>query len=609
MSSITLVSGPAGAGKTQFLVERAAGRYASDPFSSTLVLVPTVRHADQFRRRLVERCSVAFNLEVSTIGVFARGRTRDDAILASEVADELLQRVLRRRIEDGSASYFAPIADTPGLATLIGEAVSDLIQDGVGPEAFERAAADSGDASLAALADVYSSYLGELSGRGWSDPRMLATVAATEIRGDVATPGMVLVDSFQFFRSGELELLAALAERRDVLVAFDPDAGERARHTAAEIERLFPESERIAMDHEPAAAEVSATTLPDAEVQLRAMVREIKERLTTDRSLRPSDFAVTFRQVMPGLSLARHIFAEYELPFDPAAGERLTRTPIGSWLLRLLRLPERGWRMLDLVDLLSSGFIDRDRWGLDRGAVELVGRHARRNHLWSGMESLRRVSPGLERDAGADGRAPELAERLRAAAAGFSSALDELESLLEHQESEQPGVFARRLDEALFGQSAIVRLDPARPASVDIEISALRRELGSFVAIDEALGGEAVDFASFVSRLEARMEAPGVVVREAGGVLFAPMHTLHGLRFAHVSVGGLVEGEFPAPSTARRLLDTRARALLSEAGLDLPPGARAAEDELWRSVASRADGSMSLRRTLCETDLAAPFSP
>lgn len=92
------------------------------------------------------------------------------------------------------------------------------------------------------------------------------------------------------------------------------------------------------------------------------------------------------------------------------------------------------------------------------------------------------------------------------------------------------------------------------------------------------------------------MEAPGVVVREAGGVLFAPMHTLHGLRFAHVSVGGLVEGEFPAPSTARRLLDTRARALLTEAGLDLPPGARAAEDDLWRSVASRADGSMSLWR-------------
>ena len=75
-----LVSGPAGSGKTQFLVERAAERYASDSFAPTLVLVPTVRHADQFRRRLVERCGVAFNLEASTIGVFARGRAQGEDV-------------------------------------------------------------------------------------------------------------------------------------------------------------------------------------------------------------------------------------------------------------------------------------------------------------------------------------------------------------------------------------------------------------------------------------------------------------------------------------------------------------------------------------------------
>ena len=593
---MTLVSGSAGSGKTQFLVERAAERYASDPFAPTLVLVPTVRHADQFRRRLVDRCGVAVNLDVGTIGVFARRQERDDAVLAPDVAAELLQRATRQRIEGGGAAYFAPIADMPGLATLVGEAVSALVQDGVDPEALMRAASGSGDRSLAAVADIYTSYLDALSRREWLDPRMLPAVAARQIREGAAVPGQVLVDGFLFFRSAELELLAALAERTDVLVAFDPDAGDRARHTAAEIDRLFPEAERVATAHEPQAAEVGATTLRDAEAQLRAMVREIKERLTADRALRPSDFAVTFRQVMPGLALARHVFAEYELPFDPAAGERLARTPIGSWLLRLLRLPEHGWRMLDLIDLLSSGFIDRGRWQLDRGGIELVTRHARRNHLWSGMEELRRVAPGLEDDARVEGRAPDFAERLRAAAVAFTSALDELEALLDRPQPETAAAFARELDEALFGPSAIVRLDSERPASVDVEITALRRELSVFVAIDDALGGEPVDFAIFVARLEARMEAPAVVVREAGGVLFAPMHTLHGLRFAHVSVGGLVEGEFPAPRTARPLIDARGRALLAEAGLDLPPEARAAEDELWRTVASRAEHSMSLWR-------------
>ena len=101
---MTLVSGSAGNGKTQLLVEHAAERYASNPFAPTLVLVPTVRHGDQVRRRLVERCGVAMNLDVGTIGVFARRQERDDAVLAPDVAAELLQRATRQRIEGGGAA-------------------------------------------------------------------------------------------------------------------------------------------------------------------------------------------------------------------------------------------------------------------------------------------------------------------------------------------------------------------------------------------------------------------------------------------------------------------------------------------------------------------------
>ncbi len=72
------------------------------------------------------------------------------------------------------------------------------------------------------------------------------------------------------------------------------------------------------------------------------------------------------------------------------------------------------------------------------------------------------------------------------------------------------------------------------------------------------------------------------------------MHTLHGLRFAHVFVGGLVEGEFPAPRRAPALLDQRSRELLRAAGLDLPPEPRASEDELWRVASSRAEAGISL---------------
>ena len=74
------------------------------------------------------------------------------------------------------------------------------------------------------------------------------------------------------------------------------------------------------------------------------------------------------------------------------------------------------------------------------------------------------------------------------------------------------------------------------------------------------------------------------------------MHTLHGLRFEFIAVGGLIEGEFPAPQTSAGLLDDGAREALNRAGLALPPEPRLAEDELWKSVSTRADRALGLWR-------------
>ena len=608
MSNLVIVTGGSGSGKTAALVEAAARRYDSDPFASTLVLVPTMRHADQFRRRLVERCGVAFGLDVSTIGLFARRFVPAEKVAAPEVAAELLRRVSNQEIRHGIASYFTPIVDTPGLGTLIAESIAELVQDEVGPAEFGQAAEAAGDPALAALAGIYTSYTAALNARGLLDPRTIPTAAAAAIRDEVTGLAAAIFDGFQFLRANELALLASLTEITDVAIGFDPDAGERARHTVGELHRLFPDAEQVETTHPPTMPEASASTLPDAEAQLRSIVRDVKQRLSDDDSLRPSDFCVTFRQAMPTLALARHVFAEFDLPFDPAAAERLSQTPIGAWLLRLLRIPAHGWRLVDVIDVFSSAFIDRDRWQLDRGAIELVMRHGRRNHLWAGLETLRRIPTGLVADAAVDGRDPRYAERLRAAASSFERALDELGPLLEQVDEEPLGEFATKLDDALFGATPLVRLERDRPASVDVAIAALRRELGAFAAIDEALGGEPTDFSTFISQLEHRLERPGVVLREAGGVLFAPMHTLHGLRFAHVSVGGLIEGEFPAPRRARALLDIRTRSLLSEAGLTLPPPVRTAEDELWHTVSSRPDESISLWRPRLD-DRGRPHAP
>ena len=295
--------------------------------------------------------------------------------------------------------------------------------------------------------------------------------------------------------------------------------------------------------------------------------------------------------VLPGRSST-----EYDLPLDPAAGERLSARPLGAWLRRLLHLPQEGWRLRDVVSVLSSGFADLGRWRMSRDDVALYSRWARERHLWTGLDALERAAEGMK--ARADEDTTLVSNRLdyRRAADVMTAALVDLRSMLE-QPPATPAEHARRLEEALFGANALILPDSRLRFGVDVELDALRGYLRDIVSTHETLGGEPESFESFLLRLEGKLDAPAVLLREAGGVLLAPMHTLHGLRFDFLAVGGLIEGEFPAPRNSAALLDGSAIEQLNRAGLGLPPEPRLSEDELWSAVSSRADLTLALWRT------------
>ena len=599
MAGLTIVEGPPGSGKTEALVRRAAERCAADPFAPTLALVPTSRHGDQFRRRVVARCGVALNLDVTTPAFFAR-RHAGEAVPAAEVAAELLRRTARERIEAGGAARFAPLAGTPGLDALLERAVAELVSARADPAALAAAAARAGDADHAALADVLGAYLGSLAERGWRDPREAPTIAAEAVAGGADVPGLVLVDGFEFLGPRELGLAAALAERAGVVVALDAAGGERARWTAERLVALAPGAARETLSPRPAAARVTAHAASDSEAQLRGIARAIKRALAADAALRPSDFAVTFRQAAPHLALARRVFAEYELPFDPAAGERLAARPFGAWALALLRLPGRDWRLARLAELLRSPFLERRRWEAGRDAADHALEAGRKHRLFTGPGSLRELPRALRLDAdeaAARGRGG-YAGRLRAAAGTAERAAADLTALLggDPDERRTAGTWAAALDEALFGADGLARAEVDGYESLGVESASLRAGLAALCAIDEALGAPPIALGQFADELERRMQRPATLLREAGGVLFAPMHTLHGLRFAQVFAGGLAEGEFPAPARPDALLGRRAREALRAGGLELPPPPRASEDELWASVSTRADARTALWR-------------
>ena len=598
MSNLTLIVGGPGSGKTDEVVSRLAARYEADPFSETVVLVPTVRHGDQFRRRLVGRCGVALRLRVETIARLSRDLAPDAQPLSRTLARELLIRTARREIERGPAAYFEPIAGTSGFADLLSAAVDDLLAEAIDPRALSEAAGKSGSPGLTALGSIFEAYSSELQRRGWLHPAQIALAAAGAVRAARTAPAIIMLDGFQVFRGSELVLLEALADRSEVVATLDPGAGARARYDYERLRGRFPNTEVVELRDDPAASQpdVTAGDAADREGQMRAIARQIKQRLTDEPSLRPSDCAVAFRQASPYLGLARQVFEEYDLPLDPAAGERLATRPLGVWLRRALYLARDGWHLRDVDAVLSSGFVDLRRWGLSHGRVAWYARRGREKHLWAGWDALRRIVEGLRTDADVPTTRDSARGGLRRTADGMAAALDELRGLLERPPS-PASEHARRLDEALFGQHAVVGAGSRELPGVEVEIDALRGYLRELASTHETLGGEPESFDAFVARLERQLDAPAVLLREAGGVLLAPMHTLHGLRFDFVAVGGLIEGEFPAPQRSTALLDRDARDSLNGAGLDLPPEARLAEDELWESVRTRADRALALWKT------------
>ena len=275
------------------------------------MLVPTVRHGDQFRRRLVGRCGVALRLRVETIAQFSSTLTPQVPTMSRTLVEELLARTMRREIERGTAAHFRPIADTAGLGGIVSAAVGDLLAEAIDPRELGEAAGRTGDASLIALSAIYTAYLAELERRRWPHPARAAVAGVDAVNAGAPLPSLVIVDGFHLFRGTEAALLEALAERSEVVVAIDPASGARARHDYDRLRQRVPDATVIQLGERTPAQPVTVTAGDAAtrENQLRAIARQIKQRLTDDRSLRP-------------LRLRRRVQAGVALPQARAAGVR-----------------------------------------------------------------------------------------------------------------------------------------------------------------------------------------------------------------------------------------------------------------------------------------------
>ena len=482
------------------------------------------------------------------------------------------------------------------------------------------------------------------------NPLHAALIAAIAHRARSAlitltAPDLDLSATFNRFTLARARLLLALeaeggpgdAPTVEYLSARPPeDAAQGAiSHLAGQVWAPLPAPLPIPPRAEGAllAPGVNLLEAPDPAAETAAVLRRVKALLLgaagVGPACRPDDILIAVRDwPLYGPHLHR-LGARYGLPIACAHGPPLAENPAVAALLRLLALPDSGYRQLDVIDALRTPYLAVP--GFPADGILALEEAARRFFVVSGREewltALEALAEGGPGAAGEDEADERLAVRkaLSDAARQAHGALAGLFDALELADCAETADFVARIDGWIGAEAAepgelpeaaggftlgllnCVASDPDR-ARRDRDrhaVAMLKRELkslrasASLLAQMGVLPDEPVTRGMFLAVLRRALtgETLDDPTGRDGRVLATTVNDARGLPHRHVFVLGLSEGIFPAPVPEDPLLLDSERRALQDGGLTLPLRAERSDDEgLFYELAGLASATLTLSR-------------
>lgn len=574
---LTLITGPANAGKAKLVLDGVRARAAEDP----ILVVPTLEDVDHYRRELAATGAV-FGPSVMRFGWLVAEIARRAGVRARTLTD-----VQRRRVVAAAVSRARPGAAGPGVVRAAGNLIAELARARVSPQrllqALRKWAADGTGRSAHAeqIGAIYSLYHRRLAELGVTDDELLAWQALDALRQAPARWGTtpVFIYGFDDLTQHELDAVESLAriDGVDVTVALTWEdrvalagratamqellplvTGEpvvleaRAEHYAPgsraalhHLERsLFEES---ADPHDPGDA-VRLLQSGGARAELELVGAEVLALLGD--GVAPEDIAVVFRSPASSAALVRQVFGAYGIPFAVDARVALGHTALGRGLLALLRCALTEGSALDLLAYLRTPGLLRRPELADalESAVRRRGTRTARDarERWEAenwpLEALDRIQQAQARGSAA------LLERVRSELGLlFAGPYRAAARALEPEELVDARVLSGA-ESALAGLAELARMDPELapgPEELIEELAALEVRLGP---------------------------SPG-----PGAVQVLDPLRLRARRVRALFACGLQEGEFPRPGRPEPLLsDEQRREIAAASGLIL----RAREDTI-----------------------------
>ncbi|HEX3519860.1 MAG TPA: PD-(D/E)XK nuclease family protein [Solirubrobacteraceae bacterium] len=565
---ITLLTGPANAGKAQVVMDAVRAHVARG--EEPLLVVPTHADAEHYLRELAGE-GVAMGTRVERFDGLI-----EEAVRRAGITAPVLGSLARRRLLATIAAADGATRGAPGFVAAIEALFAELRVRRVSPATLTRALGGWAEqheagASRVGIGRLFERYHAELAGIGRIDREQRAVAALDELRRTPARWGATPVLFYGFDDLTRLQLDAietlgrvvgakvtvsltyepgrtAFAGRAATFAALDPMADEHRRLTARA--EYYAPSSRRALSHlertlfEPEASrEDSAGALGVLEgggerAELELVAREIARLL--GEGVPAEEVAVVVRSSPAGADLLEEVFLAAGIPYALQRRRRFGDTSVGRALIGLLRCvgeaPEG-----ELGDLLAwlraPGLIERDEL-VDR--LELIARRTgvvsseRARAIWEErnwpLETLDELLDSSQRGPGA------LIDRaMRELVRIFAAPRRRSASVLAAEDVEEAHAFAA-------GRRALAELR---------ELARLAPELAPESAQDLAQELIGLEFVG------GERPAPGLVA------VLDPLG-LRARRVRALFLCGLQEGVFPARARSQPLLAEEERRELAE---------------------------------------------
>jgi ATP-dependent helicase/DNAse subunit B len=584
--ALTLLAGPANAGKVALLLDRYLADLAREP----VLIVPTGSDVERVERDLLARVGALLGGWIGTFDdVFERIAAGNEAA-GPAVGDAQRSLILRRVVAGARLGDLDASARFTGFGDALGGAVAELEAALLEPDDVD------GD-----LAELYRRYRAELDRLGLWDRDLRRGHASGRIANELgAWDGRpVYAYGFEDLSGAQWRLLEAFAGRVDVTVSLQYEPARLAfaslERTAADLAGLAGQIEELppryadyahpALAHlERALFEDEPPPAPAAEGAIRflegAGTRATLELVADEilQLLRSGTAPEEILVVCPSLERVRAplevAFGTLGVPHALEGTVRAAQSPFGRALLALLRYAWLGGGRRDLFAFLRSPYSGLARAHADFLEGRLRGR---------GLRSPERLEATIVE---LRGQPIAALERLRSAATSITAVRELAASMLRaaHGLDAPPTTQDARIDLRVY-QAVLALLD----------------ELDAWLGLGCELSSE--ELVSSLDRVPVRL-GPA----RAGHVPVVDLLRARTRRAEVVFVLGLEEGVFPQRTQSSPFLDDdRRRELGNDARLTRPdPVSRARY--LFYTACTRPSRRLYLVREAA-TDDGAPRQP